>query len=92
MGMTPSDTPSSPSNYAGVATQGMDIQAPLELGAVQSAFDATNREMGAGVLYPKSERQAATERLITSPPGYSDFDILGGSHPGWPADVTPPGA
>lgn len=89
MGMTPSDTPSSPSNYAGVATQGMNIQAPLMDGEIRSAFDQANRDAGAGVLYPQSARQAQTERLIMSPPGYSDFDIYGGTTAGWPADVSP---
>ena len=89
MGMTPSDSPSSPGNYADVAASGFDIQAPLDLGAVQAAFDATNAEMGAGVLYPQSPRQAETRQLLESPPGYADFDILSGTTAGWPADVTP---
>ena len=89
MGMTPSDSPSSPSDYAGVPVQGMDIQAPNDLAQIQAAFDAANRDAGAGVLYPVSERQSETRQLLESPPGYSDFTILGGSTAGWPADVTP---
>lgn len=94
MGMTPSDTPSSPERYAQVAPDGRgpagyDIQAPMD-GTIQGAFDSANRDAGAGVLYPKSERQAATERLLESPPGYDDFTILGGTTAGWPADVMPP--
>ena len=89
MAITPSDSPSSPSGYAGVAQSGFDIQAPLDEGAFQSAFDQANADAGAGVLYPKSDRQAETERLLESPPGYSDFTILGGTTAGWPADVTP---
>ncbi len=89
MATTPSDSPSSPSNYAGVAVQGFDIQAPQDTAAIQAAFDATNREMGAGVLYPKGPRQDATELLLQSPPGYADFNILEGTTAGWPADVTP---
>ena len=94
MGMTPADTPSSPSDYAGVTPHGRgpapyDIQAPLDEAHITASFDATNREMGAGVLYSQSERQAATERLLSSPQGYADFTILGGTTAGWPADITP---
>jgi len=89
MAMTPSDSPSSPGDYAGVPVSGFDIQAPLGEAEIASAFDATNREMGAGVLYPMGPRQAETERLLSSPPGYGDFDILSGTTAGWPADVTP---
>ena len=89
MAITPSDSPSSPSGYAGVPVQGFDIQASDDLAQIQAAFDATNREMGAGVLYPKGPRQDATERLLESPQGYADFTILEGTTAGWPADVTP---
>lgn len=89
MAITPSDSPSSPSNYAGVPQSGFDIQAPMDEGAIQAAFDATNREMGAGVLYPQGPRQSETERLLQSPPGYGDFNILSGTTADWPADVTP---
>ena len=94
MAMTPADTPSSPSNYASVAPDGRgpagyDIQAPLMDGEITAAFDATNREMGAGFLYPQGPRQAAAERLLESPQGYGDFTILSGTTAGWPADVTP---
>ena len=97
MGMTPSDTPSSPSDYAGVTPHGRgpapyDIQAPMDAGSIQSAFDQANRDAGAGVLYPQSERQAATERLLQSAQGFGEFDINGGTTAGWPADVSPPGA
>jgi hypothetical protein len=90
--ITPSDSPSSPSDYAQVATQGMDIQAPLQTGEITAAFDATNAEMGAGFLYPQGPRQAAAESLLKSPQGYADFDILSGTTAGWPADISPPGA
>ena len=94
MAITPSDSPSSPSGYAGVTPHGQgpapyDIQAPLGEAQIAAAFDATNREMGAGVLYPMGPRQAETERLLSSPPGYGDFDILSGTTADWPADVTP---
>jgi hypothetical protein len=96
MGMTPADTPSSPSDYAAVTPHGRgpaayDIQASLDEAAITAAFDATNREMGAGFLYPQGPRQAETERLLDSPQGYADFDILSGTTAGWPADTTPPG-
>ena len=87
--MTPSDSPSSPSDYAGVPVSGFDIQAPLGEAEIAVAFDATNREMGAGVLYPMGPRQAETRDLLQSPPGYGDFDILSGTTADWPADVTP---
>lgn len=81
--ITPSDSPSSPPDYADVAVSGFGIQAPVD-GSIQGAFDATTREMG-----PGGPRQAATEQLIQSPPGYADFSIYGGTTAGWPADVTP---
>ena len=95
--ITPSDSPSSPENYAQVMPGGRgpapyDIQAPQMGGEIASAFDAANADSGAGVLYSQSPRQAATEQLIMSPPGYTDFDILGGTTAGWPADLSPPGA
>ena len=94
--ITPADTPSSPPNYAEVTPHGRgtapyDIQAPLMDGGITAAFNAANDAAGAGVLYPQSERQADTARLIQSPPGYADFDIYGGTTAGWPADVSPPG-
>ena len=97
MAITPADSPSSPSDYAGVTPHGRgpapyNIQAPLDQGSIQSAFDQANRDGGAGMLYPQGPRQAEAERLIMSAPGYGDFDILSGTTAGWPADVTPPGA
>lgn len=93
--ITPADSPSSPGDYAAVTPHGRgpapyDLQAPLDTGSVQAAFDRSVRDAGAGVLYPESERQADTRRLLMSPPGYADFDILGGTTAGWPADITPP--
>lgn len=97
MGLTPSDSPSSPSDFADVTPHGRgpapyNIQAPNDEAAIAAAFDATNREMGAGVLYGQGPRQAETESLLKSPQGYADFDILSGTTAGWPADLTPPGA
>ena len=95
---TPSDAPSSPSNYADVTPHSRgpapyDIQAPMEdLSAVTAA---AGRESGAGIVYPVSGRQSDTANLIMSPPGYEDFDIFGGYAGGggetWPVDVGPPG-
>lgn len=99
--ITPSDTPSSPQDYAGVTPHGRgtapyDIQAGNDEAAMQTAFDSAIALSAAGVLYPQSPRQAATEALLKSPPGYQDFDIYGGfsgqgttTH-GWPNDVGPP--
>ena len=89
--ITPSDSPSSPQHYAAVPVQGMDIQAPMDLAEIQSAYDQAGADAAAGVsaYHHQSPRQAQTEALLASPPGYSDFTILGGTTAGWPADVTP---
>ena len=91
MAMTPSDSPSSPSGYAGVAVTGQDIQAPVP--DVTGAFDAANADAGAGVLYPQSERQRETRQLLESPPGFAlgGFDIDAGSAYGWPNSIEPGG-
>ena len=64
MGMTPADTPSSPSDYAAVTPHGRgpaayDIQAPLMDSEITAAFGESVAEGGAGVLYPQGARQAA---------------------------------
>ena len=65
--ITPSDTPSSPSDYAAVTPHSRgpapyDIQAPMEdLSAVTAA---AGRESGAGIVYPVSGRQSDTQNLI----------------------------
>jgi len=94
--ITPSDTPSSPEDYAAVAVQGMNIQADLQDGEITTAMNASTAVAGAGVLYPEGPRQAETAALLHSPQGYADFDItsgFAGSHgETWPDDPTPPGA
>ena len=99
--ITPSDSPSSPSGYAGVTPHGRgpapyDIQAALRDGEVTAAFNGANAVAGTGVLYPMGPRQRETEALIMSAPGYGDFDItagFSGSHgETWPGDASPPGA
>lgn len=89
--ITPSDSPSSPADYASVTPHGQgpapyDIQAPQA--DLTGAFNAANALTGAGVLYSQGPRQAATERLLTSPPGYGEFNITAGFHGGggdsWP--------
>jgi hypothetical protein len=89
--ITPSDTPSSPSNYAQVAVQGADIQAPLSDGEITAAFNTANDLGGAGVIYPVSERIAQAKTLLESPQGFGSggFDIDAGWHGGWPSDVEP---
>jgi len=67
----------------------MDIQAPNGQDEISAALNAAVGESAAGVLYPMGPRQAETERLLDSPPGFADFSILSGSAAGWPADVTP---
>ena len=88
---TPGDSPSSPENFAAVTPHGQgpapyDIQAPLEdLGAMTAAAQAATG--------PGSDRQAATEMLLSSPQGYGEFVITGGMSGGrgedWPSDVRP---
>jgi hypothetical protein len=95
--ITPSDSASSPEDYAAVTPHGRgpapyEIQAPQMGGEIAAAYGDAGAASGAGIVYPRSPRQDATEQLIMSPPGYADFDILSGSASGWPADVSPPGA
>jgi rhodanese-related sulfurtransferase len=90
--LTPADSPSDPSGFAGVTPHGQgpapyDIQAPMA--DLSGAFEAAGAANGAGIVYPASGRQAATESLLSSAQGYGDFSILAGSAEGWPADVTP---
>jgi hypothetical protein len=94
--ITPSDSPSSPSDYAGVTPHGRgpapyNIQAASDEGAVQAAFAASIADAGSGVLYPQSARQRETETLLTSGQGYGEQDIDGGSAFGWPNNVEPGG-
>ena len=92
---TPTASPSSPSNYAGVATQGMDIQAADGVAGVTAAFNDSIAVGGAGVLYPMSPRNQDARTFLESPQGFASdgFDIFGGFHggggAGWPADVEP---
>ena len=92
--VTPAGGPSSPSNYAGVAVQGMDIQAPSPVGAVTAAFDESIALGGSGVLYPMSERITQAKTLLESPQGFGSdgFDVDGGWHGSWPSDVEPDAA
>jgi hypothetical protein len=96
--VTPADSPSSPSGYAGVTPHGQgtapyDIQAPM--GDLSAAVAASGALMGADIIYGHGPRQAETEALLTSPPGYGEFNILqgfsgqGDSSHGWPNDVRP---
>ncbi|SRR5258708_6684315 len=94
--VTPADTPSSPSGFAGVTPHGRgpapyDIQAPSA--DLADTFSAANALNGTGVLYPQSERQRQTETLLTSPPGFAldGYDIDAGWAGAWPANVEPGG-
>ena len=94
--ITPADSPSSPSGYASVTPAGRgpaayNIQAPMMDGEISAAFDATNREMGAGFLYPQGPRQAQAAVMLDSPAGFGSagYDIDAGTTAGWPADVEP---
>src|SRR5713101_8662074 len=92
--VTPYDSPSSPSDYASVTPHGIgpapyNIQAANDEAAVSSALGAAVAIAGAGVLYPRGPRQAETETLIQSAPGFAldGYDIDGGSSGGWPNNV-----
>jgi len=101
--VTPADSPSDPSGYAGVTPHGQgtapyDIQDGLTAlqDVITTAFDGANAVSGAGVLYSQSPRQAQTEALLDSPQGFAaggGYNITGGFHggggDGWPADVEP---
>jgi hypothetical protein len=94
--ITPSDSPSSPSDFAGVTPHGQgpapyDIQAPQS--DLSGAFDEANRLNGQGVLYPQSERQAQAEALMQSPAGFAvgGYDIDAGWHGDWPGNIEPGG-
>ena len=96
MATTPTDSPSSPENYAAVTPHGRgpapyDIQAPMSDGEIGAAFDATNRVMGAGVVFPVGPRQEETRQLLESEQGFASggYDIDAGTTAGWPADVEP---
>lgn len=87
--ITPSDSPSAPSEYSAVPVSGWDIQAPQA--DLAGTFDAANAAAGAGALYPKSERQQQAQAVLESPQGYGEFDVTGGYHGDWPANVEPGG-
>jgi hypothetical protein len=93
--ITPSDSASSPGNYAQVAVQPMNIQAPLMDAEITASFDAANAVEGTGVLYPVGPRQMEARQFMDSPQGFGGpgFDIDAGYHgdggDGWPADIEP---
>lgn len=100
--VTPAATPSDPAGYASVTPHGQgpapyDIQAPLMDGEITAAFNGANAVGGAGFLYPQGPRQAQTERLLASPPGFatgSGYSITAGysgsgGDTGWPNDPEP---
>jgi len=94
--ITPTDGPSSPENYAMVTPHGRgpaayDIAAPLGEAGITSAFDQSNADAGAGVLYEQSERQHQAASVLESPAGFGadGFTVDGGTTAGWPRDVKP---
>jgi hypothetical protein len=100
--ITPSDTPSSPADYAGVTPHGQGT-APYDIQAAQqdlsAEFGEANAVAGAGFLYPQGPRQAMTEVLMQSSQGFAldGYDIDAGFHggqggdAGWPNNVEPGG-
>lgn len=97
--ITPSDTPSAPSEYAAMPVAGMDIQAPNDEAAITAAYHAAGAVAGAGVVYPHGLRQQQAAGLIQSPQGFAvdGYDVDAGFHggqggdPGWPNNVEPGG-
>lgn len=97
--ITPSDSPSSPSDYAAVTPHGQgtapyDVQAPQD--DLSAAVAAAGALSGAGIVYPQGPRQAETETLMSSPQGFGEQDIDAGYHAGpsqdgWPSNVEPSG-
>lgn len=80
--VTPADSASNPAGFAAVTPHGRgpapyDIQAPMDdLAAVTAAAEALT---GAGVLYPRSERQIMAQHVMDSPAGFD----AGGGLTGW---------
>jgi hypothetical protein len=88
--ITPSDSASSPADYAAVPVQSMNIQAPQA--DLSGAFDAANAVAGAGVLYPQGPRQAQAEALLSGADGPSvTAGYCGGGGEDWPSSVQPGG-
>jgi hypothetical protein len=96
--LTPSDSASSPSGFAGVTPHGQgpapySIQA--EMPDLSGQFAGANAVSGGGGLYSQGPRQAATEQLLSSAQGYGDFSITAGfsGEPGesWPNNPDPGG-
>ena len=85
--ITPADSPSSPSDYAAVAVQPLNIQAPQD--DLTGAFNASNAVAGAGVLYAQGPRQVQTEALLESPQGYGAINITAGYAGDWPNNPEP---
>jgi hypothetical protein len=92
--VTPHDTPSSPSDYAGVTPHGQG-PAPYNIQANQADLSgmvsAAGALTGTGVVYPQGPRQSAAETLLQSPPGYGEQDIDAGFAADWPNNVKPGG-
>ena len=95
--ITPSDSASSPGNYAGVPVQPMNIAAPLSTDEISVALDAANAVEGTGFLEPMGPRQGEARQLMDSPQGFGvpGFSIDAGYHgdggESWPADIKPGG-
>jgi hypothetical protein len=88
--VTPAAGPADPSGYAMVTPDGRgpapyDIQAAMDTAAIAAAADAAGAVSGAGIVYPRGTRQAATETLLNSPQGFSAGGGLSGYDitPGW---------
>jgi len=84
--ITAADDASAPGPYDAVPVQGMNIQAdqPDLAGAVNAAT---------AMAAPGSARQAMTETLLSSPPGFATegYDIDSGFSAGWDTNVEPGG-
>lgn len=79
--ITPSDSASAPEQYAAVPVQPADIQAPQ--GDLSGSCDAAMSEAMA--------RQPQAEALLSSAPGFGEFDVTAGFTGDWPANTEPGG-
>ena len=92
--ITPSDTPSSPSNYESVTPHGQgpapyNIQAPQQ--DLTAAVAGAGAITGAGIVYGMGPRQQQARALMESPQGFASqgYDIDAGYPGTWGTDKEP---
>lgn len=80
MSETMPDSPSSPSDYAGVAVSHFDIQ------AAQQDLTAT---LATAVGDAMDRQVQASSSVLDTPAGAGEMQLLAGTSPDWPTDVRP---